>query len=336
MFRVKRWVLRLGAFVLFAILLCIGAPGNASKVQAAQGPGGELYFDLYSVNNDLQFACVGKPINGSFLTGVQGNEPSAADPLAPLVPPEIRVTVPVDPLVGTLSKRSWTINSVNTFKSWKFTYTPTKTGDEDLVFDAMLANSPNPVITKHASFPVIYCRYKVSIHGEFENVQGGIRSDFWYDGEGHFDLSPRGGKGYQDPGSGFPIYGTGIAKLEAYSDGTDELGTTCTTTSPGQGSSTFFIDGDGAPSSTLKLNFYFGDIITSIGQTCRGKRTGAWGIPRIGWLPNSAQGGEVKDLTFSPKGESKDLDISAVNDTRFTAGSNNGTMSITVLPEVPK
>jgi hypothetical protein len=325
MFRFYGRLRRLGTLTLLVIVLCSSLTGIASPTQAGSD---EIFFSLSPEGNELQFACVGKSTEMFFLAQLI----DSGDPLAPLTSQEIRVVNAIPPSVGKLSQRTWTIPARNA-KLMRFTYTGSKPGREELVFDAAVLDGGEPAssatVTKSVSFPVVHCRYKVTVHSEILNSQGGISTNIFYDGEGHFDLLPKE-KG--DPGPGSPIFGTGVAKVEINVDGTASR-TTCVTTSPGKGSNNFLISGDGDPNTMFNLTLQFGDIMTSVGQSCNGR---AWSIPRIGWLPNSAESGLVKDLQFSPKGDNQELPISAVNDTRYTEGANQGSMLITVLPEDAK
>lgn len=314
--RIHRRGWRVAAFAVFAMLLCAGALGSASQVKAGEDAKTGLYFYLYP--DQVPYACVGKPIQMYFLAGVKQED---SGPLASLVPPEIRVTA-LDPLVGKLSKRSWTINRFDTAK--RFTYTPTKTGDETLIF---YIDTPGGQLDQTLTFPVIYCRYRVSIHSEIQNIQGGIHTNIFYDGQGRLDVSRNDGD------SGWTISGYGTTTFEGYSDGT-EGDLTCVTTSPGKGAGTFWIDGDGDPSAKLKPVFHFTDIGAGVGLACKNKKGAQTGsVPRIGWLPNAGQSGVLTDLAFNPKGDNRDLDISQFNDTRWTDGANQGNMLITIVPE---
>ncbi len=328
MVRVNRRVVRVGTFVVFAILLCLGSFAGMSQALAQQDSGG-LYIDLYPSGKEVAYACVGKPIQGWFIVSTGATETSLSNPLALLTPSLVQVwTTP--PLVGTLSKDSWTISSASATR--RFTYTPTKEGEEHLIFRAwILDSSPSP-LAKNIDLTVIQCRYRITVHGEFHNRQGSIDSNIFYDGQGLVDLVPN------EKGTGWDIKGRGTTQLEEYVDGT-EGDVTCVTSAPGKGSSSFLVEGYAVPSVTLNPTFRFRDITTGVGQTCTDKgkgKTMAGGIPLTGWLVNSAENGMLWDLEFSAQGESKQLPISAVNDTRWTDGNNIGSMKIEIMPEAGK
>jgi hypothetical protein len=329
MFRINYRVLQVGTFAVFAILFCVRLLGDTSQSQAKQDSSGGLFFDLTPASNEVPYACLGKPIQGWFIVGTESKPPSLPDPLAPLVLFQIQVwTTP--PLVGTLSKDSWTIQS--TYASKRFTYTPTKTGDENFSFNAWILDSPDSPLVKNIELTVINCRFRISIHGEFHNMQGSINADIFYDGEGYLDLVQN------DKDSGWSIMGYGTTTLTEYVDGT-EGDVTCSTSAPGQGSGEFWVDGEAEPSARLNPVFRFTDILTSVGQTCTDKgkgKTMANTIRSTGWLPNSNGNGVLGDLEFSPQGDNQELPISAVNDFRWTQGSNTGSMTITITPETNK
>ncbi len=266
-----------------------------------QGSGGGLVFELYPSKNEVKYACVGKPVQGWWTVSTE-MDTSLSNPLAPLVPFQIQVWS-TPPLIGKLSKDSWSIR--NTAASKTFTYTPTKTGDEHLIFNAWILDSSPAPLARSIDLTVVNCRYRVDIHAEIQNIQGSINSNIFYDGTGFMDLVP-------NKDSTWTIKGRGTTQLEEYVDGT-EGDVTCVTTSPGTGSGSFYIEGEGDPSTSLNPVFRFTDIQTSVGQSCndRGKgKTMPSSIPTTGWLPNSAGQGVLYDLQFSPKGESKDLPFS--------------------------
>lgn len=325
MHRRFQWALRFGLFSPIVILFFLGLFGTASQAQAMQGSGAGLVFDLYPANKEVAYGCVRKPIRGWFTVSTSG-ETSISNPLAPLVPSQVQVwTTP--PLVGTLSNDSWTIKSSPVTK--RFTYTPTKTGDEHLTFHAMIFDSPNSPLAKNMDLTVIQCRFKVTVHGEFQNRQGSINSNIFYDGEGYLELVQNDGD------TGWTLKGRGTTKLEEYVDGT-EGDVTCQTTSPGKGAGIFYVEGDAVPSVRLNPIFRFTDILTSVGQVCTDKGKGKTmgnSIPLTGWLPNSAGSGVLWDLEFPGQGGSLDLPISAVDDTRWVTGGSIGSMQITITPE---
>jgi hypothetical protein len=294
--------------------------------QAQAAENSELSFELYPSGKDVTHACVGKPIEGYFFVKAGGTEASAPDPLAPLTPPVIQVWA-TPPLVGTLSKDSWTFSSGRGDKS--FTYTPTKEGEEHIDFRAWILDASTSPLVETIELKVIQCRYRIFIHGEFQNRQGSIDSRITYDGQGYLDLVQN------EKGSGWDIKGRGTIQLEEYVDGT-EGDVECVTTAPGKGSSSFLVEGYAIPSETLYPAFRFRDITTGVAQSCTDKgkgKTMAWGIPITGWLVNSAGNGWVEDLEFSAKGESKVLPMSQVNDTRWTDGNNVGSFKIEIMPE---
>lgn len=327
MSRINHRILRIGMFVIFALLVCIGIPGSAGQSQAKPSAG--LSLDLYPSSQETPYVCLGKPVRGWFIVNAGQNEPNLSNPQAPITPTQIQVSAS-SPLVGSLSKASWTINS--SFGTKGFTYTPAKTGSEHLIFSAQMLNTAGPQVVKNIDFKVINCHYRITIHSEFHNLQGGITSNIFYDGDGTLDLVPNG------TGSAWSIMGYGTTSLEEYVDGT-EGDVTCVTTSPGKGAGSFWIEGSGDPSTKLKPVFHFTDIITSVGQTCTDKGKGKTmesGIPSTGWLPNSGAGGAVGDIDFSTQGGQKELDVSKVSDARWVEGSNTGSMSITIAPEASK
>lgn len=323
MFRINRPILRVGTVVLCALLVCIALLGIAGRSQARQASG--LSLDLYPQNQEIPFACLGKPLRGWFIVNAVTQEPVLSDPLKPT---QIQVTAS-PPLAGTLSSSSWTIQG--SMGSKGFTYTPAKTGSEHLQFTAAVLNAASAPLVKSIDFKVVNCRYQITITGEIQNLQGGITSNIFYNGEGTLSLTQNGG-------SGWSIMGRGTTTLEEYVDGT-EGDVTCVTTSPGTGTGSFWIEGEADPAAKLKPVFHFTDIRTGVGQSCKDSgngKTQSGAIPSTGWLPNSGSGGVVKGLEFLAQGEQKSLDVSQVNDARWVEGSSTGTMQISIEPEANK
>ncbi len=321
-----RGALRLGGLAALLILLSAGSVGMASRVRAADPESGELFFMLYPENDEKPYACVGKPFKGFFMAGVE-KELSDSDPLAPLVPPEISVNTDT-PKVGTLSQRSWTVKSGKVI--W-WTYTPTKVGDEDLLFDASIPKSSYKPITTETRFPVLNCQYRLSIHAEIRNTQGAIETNMFYDAEGHFDIIQKGRN------SPFTFKGYGATSIQAFSDGT-EGGVKCITSKPGEGTGNLHIEGSVDPSSSnINLTLRFSDTGSGVGQTCsKGDKTGPGMIRHIGFLPSGKTEGELTDIKFSPFGDNQELEINAFNDRRWVKGLNQGSMLITVVPVTSK
>lgn len=315
-------ILSLFTLLILAAAFYLGASETAAPVEASDDQGASTFFALFP--DEIVYACVGKPIKMLFYVGV---EEADLGPLASLNPPDIQVLAD-QPVLGTLSSREWRIRS--NFKQQVFTYTPTKTGIEHL---SIYVNNPKRVATQERVFPIIYCKYKISIHSEIQNQQaakGAITSNIFYDGEGHLDISKEKGS------SKYTLRGYGTTTFEAYSDGT-EGGMTCVTTSPGKASGTFYVDGEGDPTEYLLPTFHFDDVGAAVGIFCSNKKGSQPGtIPRLAWLPNAAQSGVIKGLRFKVAGDNKDLGIGEFNDLRWLQGSNSGDMLITITPEMSK
>ncbi len=321
--------LRLIGLAAWIGLLCAGFLGVTSQVQAAkQNPGG-LFLYLHPENDRVPYACVGKPITGTFRTGLDDIDSDVAEPLWQLTPPDIVVNAD-GPRVGTLSRTSWTIHSFNEEKYW--TYTPTKPGDEQLVFKSRIPQNPSyATVTQSAWFPVINCRYRLSIHGEIKNAQGGIDTNMFYDAEGHFDLTKK------NKDSSFVIRGFGVTSIEAFSDGT-EGDVRCITSEPGKGAGSLRIQGESDASSNLNLTLRFGDTATGVPQTCtKDGKSRPWGVRKVGFLPSGDAEGVLADLEFPPLGGNLELGVGgAVNDRRWIQGATTGDLLITVVPVTSK
>ncbi len=312
--------LRLGELAVLLILLGAGTAGMSAPVQAAESYDGELYFMVFPENDDVTYACVGEPFQGFFMAGIE-KEASNPDPLAPLVPPEIHVNTDT-PKVGTLSQSKWTVKPGRVIR---FTYTPTKVGDEDLLFDASIPNSSYKPITTEGRFPVLNCHYKLSIQSQIDNIQGGIKTAIFYDANGHFDLLPQ--KNYP-----LKIKGYGETKFLATTNGT-EGDVTCVTTEPAEASGTLEVEGQADPDNSLLLTLRFSDTGSGAGPQCKkGNKTGVAPIRYYGWLPTGKQEGVLQELRFAVGGDSVTLGINAFNDRRWVQGTNSGIMLIEVEP----
>ncbi len=314
-----RQALRLGGLAALLVVLGTGTVGIAGRVQAADEPG-ELFFMVFPENDDVSHACLGEPFEGFFLVGID-KEPSNSDPLASLVPPEIHVSAD-NPKVGTLSQSSW---DVKPGAAKRFKYTPTKVGDEDLIFTASIPSASYKRMTTEAKFPVLNCHYKLTIQSQIDNTQGGIKTAIFYDANGHFDVVPQKNSPWQ-------IKGYGDTKFMATTNGT-EGEVNCVTTKPAEGSGTVEISGQVNPGDDLLLTLHFSETGSGNFPECtKGKNKGNAPIRYYGWLPSGKVEGVLEELRFAVEGDSVTLGINALNDRRWIQGNNSGMMLIEVEP----